>query len=400
MQTTNKQNPLIGLLPDIPYFRRLVSEVKIKGARRYELSRDDVKWGENNWDKKCEIVRACESKWADGSVKFRRTIDDVFKQIPAYRQAREQGDEAYLEHIRTDMLFCHFAYGFTANEYFVFRIEKKTMEERDNYVSNRVRQIFRCRMNNLLQADIFNDKVKTYEYFKPFYNREAVSVSKPGDYKAFCKFAERHPVFVKKEVYLSQGRGVELIDITNCGKSERELFNELIKRGKHILEEKIEQTSELSAFNASSVNTVRAITFNTRHGIVVPYCTLRTGRPGHFVDNGGAGGVQAGIDFDTGRIVTDGFDELGGKFTAHPASNTVFKGYAFPDWDQLKDLVTTAANMVPLVKFIGWDLAHTKKGWVIVEGNESAYVIAKQMIDDRGIRDVFEKLMDDMDLIV
>ena len=55
---------------------------------------------------------------------------------------------------------------------------------------------------------------------------------------------------------------------------------------------------------------------------------------------------------------------------------------------------------MPHIKFIGWDLAHTKDGWVIVEGNENCYVIAQQMIMDQGMRDIFEKIMKDMDLII
>lgn len=118
------------------------------------------------------------------------------------------------------------------------------------------------------------------------------------------------------------------------------------------------------------------------------------------MDNGGAGGIQAVIDYNTGIICTDGYDELGGSYQRHPASKTVFKGYSLPDWQQLQDLLATVANRVPMVKFIGWDLAHTKDGWVIVEGNENCYIIAKQMIEQKGIRKIFEDLMGNMDLVV
>ena len=66
----------------------------------------------------------------------------------------------------------------------------------------------------------------------------------------------------------------------------------------------------------------------------------------------------------------------------------------------MQSLVKETASKMPLIKFIGWDLAHTKDGWVIVEGNENCYVIAQQMIMDQGMRDIFEKIMKDMDLII
>ena len=188
------------------------------------------------------------------------------------------------------------------------------------------------------------------------------------------------------------------MDSQSCGMTVEMLFQSIVNSGRHILEERLIQTTELSAFNESSVNTIRAITFNTKHGIRVPYCTIRTGKPGAFVDNGGAGGIQACIDFQTGRIITDGFDESGNEYVSHPSSGTVFKGYQLPDWKQLQSLLTNIALKVPLIRFIGWDLAHTKDGWTIVEGNENCYIIAQQMIRDKGMKREFEKLMDDMDL--
>ena len=91
---------------------------------------------------------------------------------------------------------------------------------------------------------------------------------------------------------------------------------------------------------------------------------------------------------------------MGGNYISHPASGTVFKGYVLPDWNQLKELIFTAAAKVPQLRFIGWDLAHTQDGWVIVEGNENCYIIALQQIRDKGMRPIFEDLMMDMDLYV
>ena len=315
--------------------------------------------------------------------------------MPAYRGC----DPDHLENVRRDMQFCHFAYGFTPGEYFAFRLEQKTAEQRREFISSRLRMVYRCRMNDILQADRYNDKAKTYALFKPYYRREAVVIETTKDYPAFEAFVDAHPVFVKKAVFEAQGNSVELVDIGKWN-DPRQLFDKLIAVGKHILEERIVQSPQMAVFNESSVNTVRAITFNTRNGIVVPYCIVRTGAPGAFVDNAGAGGVEARIDFDTGEIVTDGYDEMGGVFANHPASGTPMKGHRLPDWDQLKTLVNELPRKTPMIKFIGWDLAHTRDGWVVVEGNENCFIVAQQMIQDRGMRSVFEDIMKDMDLII
>ena len=393
MANDNKQSGIIRFFPDWPIFRRLASRTKIKRTYRTSLPERDVIAGEGSASEKRRIVEACRAKYPAAASRIDGEIDAVFQEIPLYKN-----DGVDLKKTREDMHFKFLAYGFQPNEYFAFRLDEKTPAQTREFISGRLRMKYRCQMNDLLQAHIFNDKAETYALFREHYRREAVAIEKPGDFARFHDFVSRHPVFVKKQVYLAQGQSVELVDMSKTCKSERELFDSFIAVGKHILEEKIIQTPELAAFNASSVNTVRAITFNTRHGFEVPYCMIRTGRPGAFVDNSGIGGIQAEIDFRTGTVISDGYDEHGGKYAAHPASGTPFKGCALPDWDQLKALIFAAAAKVPLIKFIGWDLAHTKDGWVIVEGNENCYIIAVQQIRGVGMRSAFEALMADMDL--
>ena len=393
MANNNRQNRLVRFFPDWPIFRRLASRTKIKSVTKNSLPEDLVGRGEAG-DLKA-AVDACREKFPGAFERLNVEIDSLFQNMPAYRGC----DPDHLENVRRDMQFCHFAYGFTPGEYFAFRLEQKPAEQRREFISSRLRMVYRCRMNDILQADRYNDKAKTYALFKPYYRREAVVIETPKDYPAFEAFVDAHPVFVKKAVFEAQGNSVELVDIGKWN-DRRQLFDKLIAVGKHILEERIVQSPQMAVFNESSVNTVRAITFNTRNGIVVPYCIVRTGAPGAFVDNAGAGGVEARIDFDTGEIVTDGYDEMGGVFANHPASRTPMKGHRLPDWDQLKALVNELPRKTPMIKFIGWDLAHTRNGWVVVEGNENCFIVAQQMIQDRGMRSVFEDIMKDMDLII
>lgn len=393
MANDNKQNGVLRFIPDLPFFRRLMSKTKIKMTYKTALSQKDVIKGESSDRDKQTITSACVKKWPAAAKRINNEIDKVFETVPFF-----QNEEISLDKVREDMLFKYFAYGFQPNEYFAFRLDQKNSEQIREFISGRLRMKYRCQMNNILEAHFFNDKAQTYEYFKEYYHRQVIAIEKQEDLNKFLEYVDEHPVFVKKQVYLAQGNSVELIDIRKIDESRSEYFHKLIKIGKHVLEEKIEQTADMAQFNESSVNTVRAITFNTKHGFKVPYCMIRTGRPGAFVDNSGAGGVQAEIDFDTGTVISDGFDELGGKYQDHPASGTRFKGFELPDWEQLKKLIFSAASKVPQIGFIGWDLAHTKDGWVIVEGNENCYIIALQQIRDAGMRKEFEELMEDMNL--
>ena len=163
--------------------------------------------------------------------------------------------------------------------------------------------------------------------------------------------------------------------------------------------QRIQQSEELSAFNETSVNTVRVITVKTKKGIVVPYCILRMGRRGAFVDNSGNGGVIACIDYASGKLNTDGYDEKGDIYLAHPDTGTTFKGTQLPDWDKLQALSEEVANRTKKINMVGWDFAHTPIGWVMVEGNDSPHIIAQQMILG-GLKDTMDKLLQEMDLWV
>lgn len=380
------------MIPDTVITQKIVSKIHASVLLKYALSEKEIANGEKNTEEKRKIINKKKEQFGETVVRVNKDIDALFQRIPQYK-SRESLDD-----LRTDMLFCYFAYGFTPVEYFSFSLEGKDRIFRESFLSDRQRVLYRLKMNHTISAWIFEDKMKTYELYHDYYYRDAISIEKPDDFIKFQEYIHKHPIFVKKEVKLSLGQSVGLVDSAKSNLTEKELFDSLIKHGKTILEEKIEQSKELAAFNTSSVNTVRVVSFYTKHGVKVPFCTLRTGRPGAFVDNGGAGGIQAGIDYNTGVVYSDGFDELGGIYAIHPGSNTAFKGYRLPDWQDLQKLIVELAEKVPKIKYIGWDMAHTKNGWVMVEGNECCQVIAKQMIDGRGIKKDFQEMMADMEL--
>ena len=255
-------------------------------------------------------------------------------------------------------------------------------------------------MNDTVEARLFNDKMKTYERFKPYYHREIVSIESRRDFRSFRDFVRAHPVFVKKEVYESCGNSVERIDMASCGKTEEELFAQLLRRGKTVLEELVVQGAVTAAFNASSVNTVRLITFRTKHGIEIPYTFMKIGRAGSFIDNGGAGGILAGVDEKTGVVNTRGIDELHRKYDVHPDSGTPFVGHRLPQWERLLSMCREMTEKAPTIGYIGWDYAYTDKDeWVVIEGNGMSQFIGPQTIWQRGIKAEVEAYMNDMELM-
>lgn len=299
------------------------------------------------------------------------------------------------EALKEDILFWHFAYGFTFQEYASYQFDDKAPEERRLFLSDRDCACLCYDLNDLEARMVLADKTATYERFKPYFDREAITISEYADLEKFLSFLKRHERFVKKDAFESCGRSVELIDLEKVPTPPKELFETWISQGKTILEEVVVQSEKLALFNSSSVNTVRSITFCTKNGVTAPFFFMKSGRAGSFIDNGAAGGLLIGVDAETGILGT-ATDEYGNRFERHPDSGVLFHGFQLPDWNQLIDTCCEMSAMLPTVRIIGWDMAHTDHGWVAIEGNSMTEAIGPQSTLLRGMRETVEALRTQM----
>ena len=364
---------------------RIVKRYRVRKWKRYSrrmmFTPDEVNYLEGAPDKIREAVYS--------HIKSNAHVpDSIVKELDIMlSRSYLAGSDEIGETLKTDMLFWYFAYGFSFSEFLCYRFHEKTREERMKFFSDRESVSLGYDMNDINDIMVFGDKMNTYKRFKEYYGREAVSLISASDYSAFEEFTKRHKQFVKKNVYQACGRGVELIDLEQDQRPNKVIFDYLISEGKVIIEEVVHQSDETAVFNKSSVNTIRCITLKTRQGIIVPYCFMKIGRAGAFVDNGGAGGILAGIDPQTGILGTDGVDENGMRYKYHPDSNVEINGYQLPDWNEMISICKRMAEKMPTVRMIGWDTAHTDKGWIVIEGNALTEVIGPQSTWLRGIRD-------------
>ena len=142
-----------------------------------------------------------------------------------------------------------------------------------------------------------------------------------------------------------------------------------------IFESVVCQTKQLSAFNASSVNTVRFMTTLWPDGSAKVIATwFKVGRAGRCVDNAGNGGnVDAAVDVETGRIYN--VVEFSGwrkdkEIEYHPDSGSRIDGVIIENWSAIKEEVQQFQQAFPYCKAAGWDIAITDAGPVVVEVND------------------------------
>ncbi len=378
--------------PNIKILRKGISQIRIHCLESRLLPDSVILNVEEDKERKSKMVGKYLKKNKARFLKVKPMMESILKEHYAELSQGEQ------KHIFEDMVFCFFAYGFQPDEYFFYELKDKSVAERKSYVSDVERTICFMQMNDICEGEVFLNKSKTYQFYQKYYKRNAIVINRYCHYSDFESFIQEYPIFVKKRVDLSKGDGVELVDIREVGMSAKEYFDQLRTSNIYQLEEKINQSKTMLSLNESSVNTIRCNAFVTRHGVKVPFAFLKVGKRGSFVDNGGAGGIFVGIDEKTGILNTDGADEYGNRFAVHPDSNVRFKGFRLPDWEGALQLCKEITPMIKGVQAIGWDLAYTDYGWVIVEGNLFSQFVGPQLTRRQGLKKEWLTVMEDMEI--
>ena len=373
-------------MPDIPLLHNAIASKILKDFKKQLISKDYVERAEKDPSTIQGIVSELEES-------RRAQIAGLVSSFDKYLEKAgiKYSEEAYQYH-KTQMLFNCLAYGFAPDEYVYYKLAERSLDEKKAYITDLDRKMMQYIMSDFKDLQYVFDKAATYEKFGKYYRREEISVANSNDYEKFKDFARKHDYLVVKEVSNSCGQGITI------EKSERDdlktQFDRILSRGKCSIEERISQAGIMSQFNESSVNTLRVIMFNTKSGIKIGPCFFRTGRAGAVVDNAGSGGVFMGVDRYTGILDSDGCDEYLNRYECHPNSGIKYVGFQLPAWDECIALVKEMGALVPRLGYIGWDLAYTDSGWVLVEANGGSQFVS-QICYDKGCKPEIEEYIKD-----
>ncbi|MFW5803679.1 MAG: sugar-transfer associated ATP-grasp domain-containing protein [bacterium] len=109
---------------------------------------------------------------------------------------------------------------------------------------------------------------------------------------------------------------------------------------------------------------------------------------GSVSDNMDNGSIGVGININNGILLAEGMtvkgsvNKNGEKILAHPVSNKKFENFSIPYWKDIIYLLKILHKTFYNLKFIGWDIAITDNGPVIIEGNSVGDVFWEQLISD------------------
>lgn len=278
------------------------------------------------------------------------------------------------------------------SEYMIFGFDKLSTAEQKKFLTDTEATIL-MRPHNAASEPYLKDKVCFLKTFAPFISRDWLYLPEARP-QQFRELLSKHEALALKPPQSSWGIGFQKL-ITAQVSDPDALFEELAEKG-YLAEQFLESDERLAAYHPHSLNTLRIISFCNAERFTVLGAGLRVGNKGLHVDNAHGGGIFCEIDPDTGLIITDGLDECGNYYEAHPMTNVKFRGQKIPHWAQAIALCRRACAILPELHIVGWDLAVLPDGRIeLIEGNHNPGMNIVQAPAKRGIYDKFTALIED-----
>lgn len=178
-----------------------------------------------------------------------------------------------------------------------------------------------------------------------------------------------------------QGKGCFAFDLSDIARIYANEGLELLK-GHYVYQEIIAQHPTMAELHPSSVNTLRIDTYRTDQGEVdIMSALTRIGASKSCVDNASSGGCFVGVNLEQGTLMPKGFmlpKQNPAILECHPDTEMVFDGFEIPFFREAIMITRRAAEMIP-VSVVGWDVAISHDGPMLVEGNADHDVRMSEM---------------------
>ena len=296
-----------------------------------------------------------------------------------------------------DMLYCALKYNAGYVDYKIAEFYRLNDAQRKTQITRGLSNTIVRRMNDKAYWYLFDDKATFNELFKEEVGRGWMKISAQTALDEFKAFLDQYPDLIAKPLEGSSGVGIERFTGEHWQGREEDFLRELLDKQIGIIEERVIQHPRMAQMCPTSVNTIRIATLlgDKKQGIV--YAFLRIGN-GNVMDNVDQGGMAARVDLASGKLLTVGADKKGNTYTHHPMTGTPIIGFEVPFFEEAKAMCLKAAQKVPQMRFVAWDVAITEKGPVFIEGNSfpshAVPQFAAHYPDGIGIMREFRQFMD------
>jgi len=248
-------------------------------------------------------------------------------------------------------------------------------------------------LNDLSLSEAADAKYTLYVRTPEFMGREAIDLNTANDTQ-IALFAITHKKFVGKTNW-GFGRGFKVFHGT-----DKDVVQQVRASHVVIIEEWITQHHDVSEIYSNCVNSIRIHTVRNSNGVRLFL------KPVMCVGSRGAETNQTEFYYrlflnDDGRVLSS-FIQNNKQICwceKHCDSGCCFKEKEIPFVNEACNLVVEAAEYMPELRFLAWDVAITPKGPVIVEVNSvsgaiNIYQLMNAMCTRKGLRSEVQEMLD------
>ncbi len=244
--------------------------------------------------------------------------------------------------------------------------------------------------NKILFPNIVRHLIRLPENLVLILDRKMIPINKEFPIKNIddlLEYIRKQPVIIKPVdglcgigVYaLEMKENKILIDNKEISKEKLSEFI-LSQHNSLICERIINQADYSSRLYPHTLNTIRVLTLKDpdNNEIFIAGAVQRIGTSYSYpVDNFHRGGIASNINIETGELGPAAaiFPVSNNKLKwheFHPDTNIKIAGTRVPDWDKLKKNILALANDLSFCRIIGWDVAVTTAGFILIEGNNGS----------------------------
>lgn len=309
-------------------------------------------------------------------------ISKFFKaRIDAARVVSSYTGKSFLYHF-LDCFYCNWKYGCRCYQYSEMGFYRLRSFDRERTLTSGHLRI--AAKYNAPEFMHYTDRKNEFnEAYSRFIKRDWL-YGKDSTADEVGAFIKKHGRVIVKPNESEAGQGIYILEESELN---TEKVNSIVGNNV-IVEECVVQHPEL-AFGGQSVNTIRVVTMIDTKGIPhILTAALRCGVGDSVVDNFSAGGVGYPVNIEHGLIETFGIqvDNMLDPIYIHPGTDIVMVGQRIPYWKEIRDMVCEAAQVLPQLRYVGWDVAVTLQGPLLIEGNPTpGFGLLEGIGNSRGI---------------
>lgn len=280
----------------------------------------------------------------------------------------------------SNMIYCTLRYGSSFVDFFNFRFYEKNHNEKKAYATMGYMYRFHKTINDQTKINEVDSKELFPLKFGKYCNKSYVFGINEKEKLVELLLSKSGQRIVLKDPSSTAGKSIRIQKIISIGKSinvgdipvDRFIEIEFKKSPSIYFEDYIVQHDLINAISPTGVNTIRVISLLNDNKIVNVIGSVFRISVDSPIDNYSAGNLAAEIDSLTGVVITGGIRKRSTcdfYHENHPLTGEKIKGFKIPFWKETIDMVKEAALVVPEVRSIGWDVAITNKGPILIEGN-------------------------------